>query len=247
LSANVVPSAAPGSHGSHGSHGPAGAHGPHSSAEHHEEGLAHHFDDLAQQKDAASLGMWAFLVTEIMFFGGLFLGYVVYRSWYAEAFHLGSHHLDWKLGAINTAVLICSSLTMALAIHAAQVGARRATQVAYLIATMVLGAAFLGIKGVEYWHKWVDHLVPGPSFQFEGPELPHVRIFYSFYFVMTGVHAFHMIVGIGIMLWVTLKASRGQFTPKSHTLLEMAGLYWHFVDVVWIFLFPLLYLIGRHG
>jgi cytochrome c oxidase subunit 3 len=182
-----------------------------------------------------------------MFFGGLFLGYVVYRTSYPHAFHLGSHHLDWKLGALNTGILICSSLTMALAIRAAQVGARPRAQVAQLLATMALGAAFLVVKAFEYHHKYVDHLVPGPSFRFDDPEMPHVRIFYSFYFAMTGVHAFHMIVGIGVMLWVTLKAARGAFTPRNHTLLEMTGLYWHFVDVVWIFLFPLLYLLGRHG
>jgi cytochrome c oxidase subunit 3 len=190
--------------------------------------------------------MWAFLVSEVMFFGALFTGYIVYRSMYPAAFVAASHHLDVKLGAINTVVLICSSLTMALAIHAAQVGKRNA-QVFHLVATMLLGATFLGIKAVEYHHKHVDHLMPGPGFMFEGPEASHARIFFSFYFAMTGLHAFHMIVGIAFMVFVTAKAARGAFTPKHHTLLEMTGLYWHFVDVVWIFLFPLLYLIGRHA
>ena len=207
--------------------------------------LAHHFDDLAQQHEASRLGMWAFLASEVMFFGGLFLCYTVYRYEYSEAFAQASHHLDVTLGTVNTAVLICSSLTMALAVRAAQVGKRRG-QVAWLLATMLLGAAFLGIKAVEYAHKWHDGLIPGPSFAFEGPWAPQARIFYSFYFVMTGVHAFHMIVGIALLAWVARRASLGAYTPEHNTWIEMMGLYWHFVDVVWIYLFPLLYLIGAH-
>jgi cytochrome c oxidase subunit 3 len=214
----------------------------------HAPGLAHHFQDLGQQHEAARLGMWAFLATEVMFFGGLFTGYAVYRNLYPLAFSLASRHLDVTLGTANTIVLIGSSLTMALAIREAQIGRRR-QQVVYLLATMLLGATFLCVKGVEYHHKWVDHLLPGPSFDVAafGAEGPHARIFYSFYFVMTGVHAFHMIVGLGLMAWITRRAARGDFVPVHHTALEMTGLYWHFVDVVWIFLFPLLYLIGRHG
>ena len=207
--------------------------------------LAHHFDDLDQQHEASRLGMWAFLVTEIMFFGGLFLVYTVYRGWYPVAFAQASSHLDVPLGAINTAVLICSSLTMALAIHAAQVG-RRGAQVFHLVATMLLGAAFLVIKGFEYADKWHHGLMPGPGFTWDGPEAPHARIFFSIYFVMTGVHAFHMIVGIALLAWLTRRAARGDFTPGHHTWLENMGLYWHFVDVVWIYLFPLLYLVGAH-
>ena len=214
----------------------------------HAAGLAHHFEDLAQQHEAARLGMWAFLITEVMFFGGLFTGYAVYRNLYPAAFRLASHHLDVALGTTNTAVLIGSSLTMALAIREAQIG-RWKPQIGYLIATMLLGATFLGIKSIEYHHKWVDHLMPGPGFDVSvfGAEGPHARIFYSFYFVMTGLHAFHMVVGLGLMAWITRRAARGDFTPGHHTALEMTGLYWHFVDLVWIFLFPLLYLIGRHG
>ena len=217
-------------------------------AAHETRGLAHHFEDLGQQHEAARLGTWAFLATEVMFFGGLFTGYAVYRFLYPEAFHLGSHHLNVWLGATNTAVLICSSLTMALAIREAQLG-RRKPQVGFLVLTMLLGATFLGIKGIEYHEKWVSHLMPGPSFDAAafGEEGPHVRIFISFYFVMTGLHALHMIIGIGILSWIARRAARGEFTPEHHSALEMGGLYWHFVDVVWIFLFPLLYLIGRHG
>jgi cytochrome c oxidase subunit 3 len=206
--------------------------------------LAHHFEDLEQQHEASRLGTWAFLVSEVMFFGGLFTGYVVYRNLSPQAFALASRHLDVKLGAINTAVLIGSSLTMALAIRGAQLG-HRGAQVGHLIATVLLGSAFLVIKAVEYHHKWVDHLMPGPGFQLDGPR--ETRIFFSFYFAMTGLHAFHMIVGIAVLAWVAVRAARGAFTPAQHNLLEMSGLYWHFVDVVWIFLFPLLYLIGRHA
>jgi cytochrome c oxidase subunit III len=214
----------------------------------HVAGLAHHFEDLGQQHEAARLGRWAFLATEVMFFGGLFTGYAVYRFLYPEAFHLGSHHLDVGLGTTNTAVLIGSSLTMALAIREAQLGRRR-PQVGYLIATMLLGATFLGIKAIEYHEKWIHNLMPGPSFDAAafGEEGPHARIFFSFYFVMTGLHAFHMVIGLGLMAWVAKRAAKGEFTAQHHSALEMTGLYWHFVDVVWIFLFPLLYLIGRHG
>jgi cytochrome c oxidase subunit 3 len=214
----------------------------------HGTGLAHHFDDLAQQHESANLGMWAFLLSEVMFFGGMFLCYIVYRNLYPEAFHLASEKLDWKLGGVNTAVLICSSLTMALAIRGAQVG-RRGTQVVCLLLTMALGLVFLGIKATEYAEKFAHHLAPGPSFDVAhfGGEGAHARIFFSLYFVMTGVHAFHMIVGIGVVAWITRRAARGEFSPAHHDALEMTGLYWHFVDVVWIFLFPMLYLLGSHA
>lgn len=207
--------------------------------------LAHQFDDLEQQSEAATLGMWAFLVTEVLFFGGLFLGYVVYRSSYPEAFASGSHHLDVALGAVNTAVLIGSSLTMALAVHAAQVG-RRKELVLFLLGTILLGAVFLGIKGVEYAHKFAEHLVPGPSFVFTGPHAHQAQLFFSFYFAMTGLHAAHMVIGIGVLAVLTVMAWGGRFSAAYYAPVEISGLYWHFVDIVWIFLFPLLYLIGRH-
>lgn len=205
--------------------------------------LAHQFDDMQQQFEAASVGMWVFLATEVMFFGGLFAGYAAYRSKYPAAFAEGSHHLDVLLGGINTAVLIASSLTMALAVHSAQLGKRRAL-VLFLILTMLLGSVFLGIKYVEYSHKWHAHLVPGRHFQYEGQ--PQVELFLSFYFAMTGMHALHMVVGVGLMLVLLGLALRGRFSPDYYTPVEMGGLYWHFVDIIWIFLFPLLYLIGRH-
>lgn len=206
---------------------------------------AHQFDDFEQQYEAASLGMWAFLATEILFFGGLFLGYTVYRTLYPAAFTEGSHHLDILLGGINTAVLIGSSLTMALAVHSAQVGRRQAI-VGFLALTMLLGLVFLSIKTVEYGHKFDEALVPGAHFVYDGPFAPQVQLFFSFYFIMTGLHALHMVVGIGIMAVLAWLAWHGKFSPTYHTPVEISGLYWHFVDVVWIFLFPLLYLLGRH-
>ncbi len=199
---------------------------------------------MAGQKDASSLGMWLFIAQEMMFFGGMFLAYTVYRNLYPAAFAEASHHLDWKLGGINTAVLILSSLTMALAVHAAALGHRRKI-VLYLILTVVLGSIFLGVKVVEYGDKFEHHLVPGAHFQFEGPNARPAQIFYSLYFAMTGLHALHMIVGIPILLILAWFAHRGRYGPAYHTPVEMTGLYWHFVDIVWIFLFPLLYLVGH--
>jgi cytochrome c oxidase subunit 3 len=212
----------------------------------HHPALAHHFDNLEQQNEAATLGMWVFLVTEVLFFGGLFATYLVYRNWYPEAFAAASHELDVTLGTINTVVLITSSLTMALAVHAAQLGQRRLLMT-FLVLTMVLGAAFLGIKGVEYYHKFAEHHVPGPGFQFEKEHFRHAQLFFSLYFVMTGLHALHMVIGIGIMLVMLWWAWRGTITAEYYSPIEISGLYWHFVDIVWIFLFPLLYLIGRHA
>jgi cytochrome c oxidase subunit III len=212
----------------------------------HHPALAHHFDSLAQQSDATTLGMWVFLVTEVLFFGGLFLTYLVYRHWFPEAFAAASHELDVTLGTINTVVLITSSLTMALAVHAAQLGQRK-TLMLFLVLTMVLGGAFLGIKSVEYYHKFVEHHVPGPGFQFEKEHLQHAQLFFSLYFVMTGLHALHMIIGFGIMLVMLWWAWNGTITSEYASPIEISGLYWHFVDIVWIFLFPLLYLIGRHA
>ena len=205
----------------------------------------HQFDTSLQQYEASTLGMWVFLLTEIMFFGGMFLGYAVYRLIYPEAFTEGSHHLDVVLGGINTAVLLGSSLTMALAVHAAQVGERQQL-IRFLAGTLGLGLVFLGIKAIEYAHKFAAHLVPGSRFVYEGPHAPQVQLFLSFYFGMTGMHALHMIIGIGLLSVLMRRAWRGRFSPEYHTPVEVVGLYWHFVDVVWIFLFPLLYLLGRH-
>ena len=239
---------------------------------------AHHFEDMAQQQEAGSLGMWVFLVTEIMFFGGLFCGYAIYRGLYLSAFEAGSRLLEIQWGATNTAVLIGSSLTMALAVWAAQKGFRK-QQMWFLIFTMILGAAFLGVKAKEYKDKWDECHIPGhvigkgfntwggcsaadpklgniaDEIREKDPNVPEVsavqtarqtEIFFSFYFAMTGLHAFHMIIGFGLLSWLLWRAYRGQFGPQYYTPMELGGLYWHFVDIVWIYLFPLLYLISRH-
>ena len=208
-------------------------------------GLAHHFDDLEQQHETGTIGMWSFLVTEVLFFGGLFGAYAVYRWQYHEAFANASAHLDVNLGGINTIVLICSSLTMALTVYAAQKGSKNGI-ILGLLATLLFGAVFLGVKVVEYHDKWVHHLIPGPNFEFNGVPGGHEQLYFALYFAMTGMHAFHMVIGMVIMLWMIAKARRGDFTPEHHPLVENFGLYWHFVDIVWIFLFPLLYLIGAH-
>jgi cytochrome c oxidase subunit III len=206
---------------------------------------AHHFDDLDQQHAASWIGMWVFLATEVMFFGGMFAGYTVYRYWYPQAFAGASNHLDVLLGAINTVVLIGSSFTMALAVYNAEADKTKAL-IRFLLLTIVLGLVFLGIKFYEYHTKFAEHLVPGSSFRFEGPLARQAEIFFSFYFAMTGMHAVHMIIGIGLLAALILKARRGRFSALYHTPVELTGLYWHFVDIVWIFLFPLLYLLGRH-
>jgi cytochrome c oxidase subunit 3 len=191
--------------------------------------------------------MWVFLVTEIMFFGGLFMAYIVYRAAAPEAFQEASHHLSIGWGAFNTAVLIFSSLTMALAVRAAQTGQPARTQVMWLAGTMFLGTVFLGVKVIEYADKFEHHIVPGPHFDQSAWTHPAgVEQFYSLYFIMTGLHALHMIIGIGLMAVIAIMAWRKHFDSTYYTPVEVSGLYWHFVDIVWIFLFPLLYLIGRH-
>jgi len=221
----------------------------------HTPALLHHFATEEQQKDASNLGMWIFLGTEVMFFGGLFCAYLVYRHWYFGDFGAASASIDARLGGINTAVLICSSLTVVLAIWAAQTS-RRAVMLAMLALTMIFGLTFLGIKAKEYTDKFEEHHVPGATFSFDHVPIPghpdqyanpqHAQIFFSLYFIMTGLHALHMIVGLGIFTWLFWMAWKGRFTPEYYTPLEIGGLYWHFVDIVWIYLFPLLYLIDRH-
>jgi len=190
------------------------------------------------------LGMWVFLVTEVMFFGGLLTAYLVYRVWYPVAWAEGSLELDILMGGFNTVVLIGSSLTMALAVRSAQTGAPKAT-VRWLILTILLGLTFLVVKFFEYKHKWDLNHIPGPNFEFEGPHAPQVQIFISLYFGLTGLHALHMIIGCGILGVITWMAHKRKFSPEWSTPVELSGLYWHFVDIVWIFLFPLLYLVDR--
>ena len=248
----------------------------------HHPALANQFDSMEQQQDASTFGMWVFLLTEIMMFGGLFTAYLIYRIKYYPAFVAGSTSISVSWGFANTLVLIGSSFTMAMAVWAAQTGRRKA-QIWFLIGTMILGAAFLGVKAKEYYGKWDECHIPGhvigkgfntwggcsatnPKLgniadeiieraKNDGEEVPEVsaiqtakqtEIFFSFYFAMTGLHAFHMIIGLGLLSWLLLRASRGEFNAQYFTPMELGGLYWHFVDIVWIFLFPLLYLISRH-
>lgn len=203
------------------------------------------FDDRVQQHLAASLGMWIFLSTEVLFFGGLIASYTVYRYLYLPAFEIGSRDLSVLWGATNTAVLICSSLTMALAVRAAQLGKRKQI-IMFLVPTLILGFVFLFIKFVMEWWKteYVHGLAPAVNFTYAGPHARHVELFMFFYFVLTGLHALHMIIGCGILITLIILASRGRFDNGRSNPVEIAGLYWHFVDIVWIFLFPLLYLIG---
>jgi cytochrome c oxidase subunit 3 len=189
----------------------------------HAEHVAHHFDDAEQQYQASALGMWAFLVTEVMFFGGAFTAYVIYRTLYPAAFAHASHHLDVWLGTFNTGVLITSSLTMALAVWAAQTSRRR-TLVTMLILTMVLGAVFLVVKGSEYAHKFHEGLVPGAAFTYAGPEAPQAELFFSLYFALTGIHALHMVIGLGLLTWLVVGALRGRFHAHYATPVDLTGL-----------------------
>ncbi len=207
------------------------------------------FETLDQQRETASLGMWVFLVTEVLFFGGMFMTYTLNRSTYPDVFGEASRSINLTLGAVNTVVLIGSSLTMAMSVWAAQVGKKQLVTI-FLIATLILGSVFLGIKGVEYHEKFVEHHVPGLNFNFEpGADAAtnaHAQLFFSLYFAMTGLHALHMIIGAGLLIWLIKESFKGRFTPEYSTPVDLVGLYWHFVDIVWIFLFPLLYLIDRH-
>jgi cytochrome c oxidase subunit III len=208
--------------------------------------LREQFDTAQQQKDASTLGMWIFLITEVMFFGGMFLAYTIYRSMYPAAFGPASNSLNVYIGAANTVVLLCSSLTMVLAVRAAQLG-RKSAIVLFLVLTLLLGGIFLGVKGFEWHEKYVEHHIPGPTFHMEGVAVQgQAQLFFSLYFAMTGLHALHMVVGAGLLLYLILLARKGIFSASYYTPVDMIGLYWHFVDIIWIFLFPLLYLINRH-
>lgn len=213
--------------------------------------LAHHFEDLDQQNESAVLGMWLFLAQEILFFGGLFAVYFVYRVKYPEAWAAGSSLLDIRYGGFNTVVLLVSSFTMAVSVNAAQTGKQQRLMIGMLI-TLALGLVFLGVKYIEYSEKWAHHLVPGPYFQYHteiakyaDADPGHVQIFFCLYFVMTGMHAFHMVVGAGLLIWLLSLGYKGHFGPHRFMKIELFGFYWHFVDIVWVFLFPLLYLIDR--
>ena len=234
------------------------------------------FKTLEQQKDSASLGMWIFLVTEVMFFGGIMLTYTINRHTYFHAFAMGSNTLDLRLGGFNTVVLLASSFTMAMAVWSSQVGKKQLISI-FLLLTILLGFVFFGVKYVEYAQKFHHHLVPGRNFDIaycvnnssrcedmtaeeldvERVEIAkaqaadrdldsHAQLYYSAYFGMTGLHALHMVIGAGLLIWLLKQSFAGRFTPQWNTPVDIVGLYWHFVDIVWIYLFPLLYLIDRH-
>ena len=222
----------------------------------------HHFETEEQQREAGTFGMWLFLLTEIMFFGGLFFAYLLYRNWYYPAFAVASNQLSVPLGALNTAILITSGFFMAVGVWAAEVRKRNILVIS-LVLTTVFGLAFLGVKYDEYHEKWEKHHIPGAHFdvsEFVNPRahgimneepLPpdmaqRTQVFFSLYFAMTGMHAVHMIIGIVLLFWLTYRAYRYEFSTGYVAPIENFGLYWHFVDIVWLFLFPLLYLINRH-
>jgi cytochrome c oxidase subunit 3 len=206
--------------------------------------VAEQFDDLEQQHEADKLGMWVFLATEVLFFGGLFLTYTVYRYLYPSVFAAASRHTEVILGGANTAILLFSSTLMALAVRAAQL-TRRKPLIWLLLGTAFLGIVFMVVKGVEYHKDFVDHLVPGTAFQWHEANPQAAEIFFWLYFAMTGLHAIHVTIGIVLMLLLALLAWRGKFQNGNYMPVEIAGLYWHFVDIVWVFLFPLLYLAGH--
>lgn len=203
----------------------------------------HHYDTAEQQYAASKLGLWLFLVTEILLFGGLFVAYIMYRGLYPEMFHEAHRHLDRILGGVNTVVLICSSLTMAMAVRATQRSdANRANQL--LLVTLFCALLFMIIKYVEYTHKFHDGLLPGAHFT--NTEIHHAKasLFFSLYFMMTGLHGVHVLVGMGLIGWVLWRSNKGHFDAHYSTPVELTGIYWHLVDLIWIYLFPLLYLIG---
>jgi cytochrome c oxidase subunit III len=208
--------------------------------------VAHQFDDAAQQREAATIGMWLFIATEILFFGGMFLGYTAYRYAYPQAFAEASRHTLIAFGGTNTAVLLISSTAMAFAVRVARENRRRLL-VSLLLLTASLGALFLVIKGFEYAREISEHLLPGSSFHIAAAEPSKAEMFFYIYWLMTGVHALHVTIGVVL---ITIFAARAWLTDafaNHDTPVELLGLYWHFVDIVWVFLFPLIYLVHRHG
>lgn len=204
---------------------------------------AHHFAGAEEEFEASKQGMWIFLVTEVLMFGGLFVGYGIFRGLYPEMFHEAHQFLAVRMGAINTVVLITSSLTMVLAVISTQRG-QRDRAILYLISTFLLACCFLVVKFFEYSHKFHEGLLPGAFFT--NTEIKHAKadLFFSLYFMMTGLHGIHVLIGMAVIAWILRRTIRGDFGPEFYTPVELVGFYWHFVDLVWIYLFPLLYLVG---
>ena len=202
---------------------------------------AHHFDSAEHEYETSKHGVWSFLLTEIVMFGGLFVGYAIFYNMYPEAWEASSKLLDWKMGAINTVVLLISSFTMALGIYYSQQNDKKKA-VLNLAITLVCACIFMVIKYFEYTHKIHEGILPGKMFTYSGAEVENMQFFFSFYFCMTGLHGLHVLIGMGLIVWVMIRAHRGEFGPKYYTPVEGVGLFWHLVDLIWIYLFPLLYL-----
>lgn len=219
-------------------------HAPAHGHEEHHPHLAHQFDDMEQQTESYTVGMWIFLVTEVMFFGGLFTAYIIYRNAYLTEFTAAHHQLDWKLGGLNTLILLTSSLTMALAVRSSMLNRWRA-QIGFLTLTWLGALGFMVIKYFEYSSKIEHHLVPGPNFAMEGMPNRGAELFFSLYFAMTGLHGFHVLVGMVVIGILIVRTYINRKKYMDYMPIEMTGLYWHFVDLVWIFLYPMLYLVGQ--
>lgn len=215
----------------------------HSSSTSHPEHVQHHFASSDQQFDSAKLGMWVFIVTEILFFGGLFVAYIIFRYWYPDLFTMASKHLITMAGAINTLVLIASSVSVATAIRSAQLDQKRNT-ILCLGITLAFAIIFLGIKAYSWTHEFHQGIFPGQFYTYEGIAHAQAPVFFSLYFLMTGLHVVHVIIGVGLMIWLLKRTLNDEFGSEYYTPIEITGLYWHFVDLIWIFLFPLFYLIS---
>ncbi len=215
----------------------------HSVDRQHEPGLQDHFKDMEQQVDASKIGMWLFLVTELLLFGGLFVGFALMQSRHHEAFMAAHHHLDRTMGAINTVVLLLSSFTMVMGVHFSRQGNRKKL-IAALLLTLLFAGIFLGVKYIEYSHKFHDGLLPGKYYHHTGDSVPGQFMFFSFYFMMTGLHGLHILGGMCAIGWVLWRTIRGDFSAAYNSPVDIVGLYWHLVDLIWIYLFPLLYLIS---
>jgi cytochrome c oxidase subunit 3 len=209
----------------------------------HPQFLQHHFNDMGQQFDATKIGMWLFLVTEVLLFGGLFVGYGIMRAKHPEAFMAAHHHLNRAMGAANTIVLLVSSFTMVMGVWAAQTS-RKKLLILFLVLTLLCAGTFLGVKFFEYQHKFVEGLLPGSFYTHQGDTVPGQFMFFSFYFMMTGLHGIHVLCGMGAITWLLRRAIRGDFNASYYGPVDLVGLYWHLVDMIWIYLFPLMYLIS---
>ena len=205
--------------------------------------LQHHFREMSQQFDAAKIGMWLFLVTEVLLFGGLFVGYGIMHARHPEAFMAAHHHLDRTLGALNTIVLLTSSFTMVMSVWAAQTD-RKKLLILFLALTILCAGVFMVVKYFEYSHKFHEGLLPGKYYSHKGDTVPGQFMFFSFYFMMTGLHGLHILAGMVVLTWLLVRSRRGHFSGSYYAPVDLGGLYWHLVDMIWIYLFPLLYLIG---